>query len=81
MTATRVSEFLVRMAFCVVTRGLLRIRVVGAQNIPHSGPALLAANHVTFLDGLITGFCVRRAVVCDPKTALTRLSHFSRVYW
>lgn len=58
----RLAELLVRFAYRLVARGLFRIRVVGDHNIPHRGPALLVANHVTFLDGFIIGFLVRPVV-------------------
>jgi acyl-[acyl-carrier-protein]-phospholipid O-acyltransferase/long-chain-fatty-acid--[acyl-carrier-protein] ligase len=62
MRSERFTELVVRFAYWLVTRGLFRIRVVGYENIPCRGPALLVANHVTFLDGFIIGFFVRRVV-------------------
>jgi acyl-[acyl-carrier-protein]-phospholipid O-acyltransferase / long-chain-fatty-acid--[acyl-carrier-protein] ligase len=56
MMPERIGEALVRFALRLVARGLFRIRVVGYENIPCRGPALLVANHVTFLDGFIIGF-------------------------
>lgn len=34
----------------------------GAANIPDEGPALLTCNHVSYLDALVIGGCVRRPV-------------------
>ncbi|MBZ5591709.1 MAG: 1-acyl-sn-glycerol-3-phosphate acyltransferase [Acidobacteriia bacterium] len=62
MTIATLSELVVRLAYWVVARGLFRIRVVGRENIPRRGPALLAANHVTFMDAFIIGYCVRPVV-------------------
>lgn len=39
-----------------------RIRVVGREQVPGSGPAILVANHVSFIDGLLVNFAVRRPV-------------------
>lgn len=62
MMAERLAELIVRPAYWLVARSLFRIRVAGCENIPGRGPALLVANHVTFLDGFIIGFCVRPVV-------------------
>jgi acyl-[acyl-carrier-protein]-phospholipid O-acyltransferase/long-chain-fatty-acid--[acyl-carrier-protein] ligase len=62
MMGERIAECLVRSAFWLVTRGLFRVRIAGNENIPCGGAALLVANHVTFLDGFIIGFCVRPVV-------------------
>jgi len=37
----------------VVCRALFRMRYVGVQNVPKTGPAVLAANHVSALDGIV----------------------------
>jgi acyl-[acyl-carrier-protein]-phospholipid O-acyltransferase / long-chain-fatty-acid--[acyl-carrier-protein] ligase len=39
-----------------------RIRVVGRGHVPASGAAILVANHVSFIDGLLVNFAVRRPV-------------------
>jgi len=43
----------VRRLVAGLLRTLLRLRVVGAENLPRSGPVLLAGNHTGFLDGPI----------------------------
>ncbi|HET6910582.1 MAG TPA: lysophospholipid acyltransferase family protein [Mycobacteriales bacterium] len=43
----------VRRLVAGLLRMLFRLRVVGAENLPTSGPVLLAGNHTGFLDGPI----------------------------
>jgi acyl-[acyl-carrier-protein]-phospholipid O-acyltransferase/long-chain-fatty-acid--[acyl-carrier-protein] ligase len=47
----------------ILVRLLYRVRVWGAENIPARGPALLASNHVSGLDGLLIRRCVPAARV------------------
>lgn len=42
-----------RMFFLFLFKFLYRLRVRGMENIPLQGPAILACNHVSFLDGAI----------------------------
>ena len=53
-------EFLMRFLAWGLTSLLYRIRVVGEQHIPHSGPAIIVCNHVSFVDALVIGGAVRR---------------------
>ena len=53
------SVFLKQMAGLLI-RGLLDIRITGWENIPPKGGAILAANHVSLLDGIILGACLPR---------------------
>ncbi len=50
---TLVPEFLMRFLSWLIVSVLYRIRVEGAENVPDEGPAVLAANHVSFMDPLI----------------------------
>jgi acyl-[acyl-carrier-protein]-phospholipid O-acyltransferase / long-chain-fatty-acid--[acyl-carrier-protein] ligase len=52
----------VRFVLWLITHSLYRIRVVGRENIPHDGPALLVSNHVSFVDALMIGASIPRFV-------------------
>jgi 1-acyl-sn-glycerol-3-phosphate acyltransferase len=41
---------------------IYRVRVTGMDNIPDEGPAIVASNHVSFVDPLIIGGMIRRPV-------------------
>ena len=55
-------DFFVRFILWVVTHTLYRIRIVGQENIPLHGAALLVSNHVSFVDALPIGASVPRFV-------------------
>jgi 1-acyl-sn-glycerol-3-phosphate acyltransferase len=59
---TLVPEFLMRFLSWMLVNTLYRIRVEGLERIPDEGAALLVCNHVSFMDALIIGGCVRRPV-------------------
>jgi acyl-[acyl-carrier-protein]-phospholipid O-acyltransferase/long-chain-fatty-acid--[acyl-carrier-protein] ligase len=46
-------DSLVRFILWMVTHSLYRIRVIGHENIPKSGGALLISNHMSFIDALL----------------------------
>jgi len=46
----------------LLTHAVYRIRIVGQENIPERGPALLISNHVSFADALLIGASVQRFV-------------------
>ena len=46
----------------LICRTLWRIRASGAGNIPASGPAVLLANHASYIDPFFLGVCMNRPV-------------------
>jgi acyl-[acyl-carrier-protein]-phospholipid O-acyltransferase/long-chain-fatty-acid--[acyl-carrier-protein] ligase len=56
------SDFVIRFSLWLLTHSLYRIRIVGAENLPRRGPALLVCNHVSFVDGLLVGACLQRFI-------------------
>jgi acyl-[acyl-carrier-protein]-phospholipid O-acyltransferase/long-chain-fatty-acid--[acyl-carrier-protein] ligase len=58
-----------------------RFRIVGAENLPERGPFVLAANHVTWIDGFVlAAACRRRGEALVNATYLTMpvLGHLAR---
>jgi acyl-[acyl-carrier-protein]-phospholipid O-acyltransferase/long-chain-fatty-acid--[acyl-carrier-protein] ligase len=55
-------DFVVRFLILVLTRIIYRIRVVGNEHMPVTGPALLACNHVTWSDALILSATQQRRI-------------------
>jgi acyl-[acyl-carrier-protein]-phospholipid O-acyltransferase / long-chain-fatty-acid--[acyl-carrier-protein] ligase len=57
-----VPEFFVRFSLWLLTHTIYRIRIVGEQNVPFRGPALLVCNHLSHVDGFLVGSCVQRFI-------------------
>jgi acyl-[acyl-carrier-protein]-phospholipid O-acyltransferase / long-chain-fatty-acid--[acyl-carrier-protein] ligase len=57
-----VPEFLIRFVLWMATHTVFRIRIVGQENVPFRGPALLVANHTSHVDGLLIGASVQRVI-------------------
>ncbi len=55
-------EFLMRFMVWLLISLLYRIRTKGLENIPDEGAAIIAPNHVSFVDALIIGGTVRRPI-------------------
>ncbi|MCC2659123.1 MAG: transporter [Panacagrimonas sp.] len=55
-------EFLMRFMVWILISLLYRIRTEGLENIPDEGGAIVAPNHVSFVDALIIGGTVRRPI-------------------
>jgi 1-acyl-sn-glycerol-3-phosphate acyltransferase len=62
----------VRCTFSGFVRALYRLEVVDADHIPVSGPAVIASNHESFLDGIILGAAVSRELRFVTKAELWR---------
>jgi 1-acyl-sn-glycerol-3-phosphate acyltransferase len=48
-----VPEYLLRFVALVLSRCVYRLRVAGDEHIPVSGPAVVVANHVSFVDAIL----------------------------
>ena len=51
-------DYVVRFVLWLLTHTLYRIQIVGEENLPPRGPALLVSNHVSFVDALLIGSCL-----------------------
>ncbi len=54
--------FLLRLPLWIFTHTIYRVRVYGTENIPETGPALLVANHVSYIDAFLILAACRRQV-------------------
>lgn len=59
---TLVPEFLMRFLTWLLIHSIYRVKKEGLEKIPDEGAVILAANHISFVDPLIIGGCVRRPV-------------------
>lgn len=57
-----VPEFLIRFLIWILIHTIYRVEVKGIENIPTHGAAIVASNHVSFVDPLIIGGIIRRPV-------------------
>lgn len=57
-----VPRFLVRFILWILIHTVYRIRIIGQENIPLRGPALLVSNHVSFVDPILVGLCTHRFI-------------------
>ena len=57
-----VPEFMMRFLVWILIHTIYRVEVKGIENIPENGAAIVAANHVSFVDPLIVGGVIRRPV-------------------
>ncbi|CAH0991602.1 Lysophospholipid transporter LplT [Sinobacterium norvegicum] len=58
----QVPDFTVRFIIWMLTHTVYRVSHKGLQNIPGEGAAIIAANHVSYVDALLLGGAVRRPI-------------------
>jgi hypothetical protein len=57
-----VPEFLMRFLVWMLVHSVYRLDKSGLEHVPDKGPALIVANHVSFVDALVIAAAVRRPV-------------------
>lgn len=70
-----VGQFLLRLFYYPV----YRLKVIGRENIPKSGPVLLCSNHIAMKDPVLLGIVQRRQVFYMAKEELFRNRFISAV--
>ncbi len=61
-TVIILPDFLVRLVVVLITRVVYRIKVVGEENVPIEGPALIVSNHVSWADSVVLGATQQRRI-------------------
>ena len=61
-TVRIMPAFVMRFVLTHLVHLFFRLRIVGGQNIPRSGPALIVANHVSYADAVLAGYATRRFI-------------------
>ena len=62
LAATVLPEILVRSVLWVFTYTFYRIKKIGIEHIPKTGPAMLVSNHMSFSDAMLISACTNRNI-------------------
>ncbi len=65
-----------RLACLVISKAMFGLRIEGQEHIPETGAAIVAANHLSFLDPVIIGVAIRRPLHFMAKEELFRFRPF-----
>jgi 1-acyl-sn-glycerol-3-phosphate acyltransferase len=57
-----IPEFAMRLLMWLLVHTMYRIDRTDLEKIPDEGPAILVCNHVSFVDALVLGGCIRRPI-------------------
>jgi 1-acyl-sn-glycerol-3-phosphate acyltransferase len=77
---TVIPEFFFRFICFCLAHFLYRLRIVGNENIPREGPAVLVCNHVTFVDWLVLAVTTQRPMRFVMHHSFTRLPFTGRFF-
>lgn len=55
-------DFFLRFVITLIAKLVYRIRVIGREHVPTNGPALLMANHVSWVDALLLNATLQRRI-------------------
>ncbi|WP_237058256.1 MFS transporter [Microbulbifer sediminum] len=58
----RVPEFAMRLLVWLLSHTMYRVKHEGLEQIPDEGPAIIACNHVSYVDALLLAGAVRRPI-------------------
>ena len=75
-----VPEFTMRFLVWLLVHTLYRVRATGLERLPEEGAAVLAPNHVSFVDALVIGGVVRRPVRFVMHHAIFRIPVLNFVF-
>ena len=70
-----------KIAAWVVRIVMFRLRVVGKENMPYSGPILLVSNHVSLIDLLMIQAVVRQRVRFMVRTEIVNFIPTRLIFW
>ena len=59
---TLIPEFFMRFVVWILVHLVYRVKKINLDKIPEKGPVILVSNHVSLMDALIIGGCVRRPI-------------------
>jgi 1-acyl-sn-glycerol-3-phosphate acyltransferase len=61
------AYWILKIVLTPLLRVVFRVRTEGTQNVPRSGPVILASNHQSFIDSIFLPLSVRRRVTFVAK--------------
>ena len=70
-----------KIAAWIVRLVMFRLRVVGKENMPYSGPILLVSNHVSLIDLLMIQAVVRQRVRFLVRTEIVNFIPTRLIFW
>lgn len=62
-----------RIFFAIILKVISRYKVIGLNNLPSSGPALVVSNHISNWDPLMLGVAMPRQINFIAKSELSRI--------